>query len=262
MKLVWLTDLHFKSSGKQHRHDARLRLTAAINYVNQHHADAAFCVISGDIADVPTEENYADVAARLQALRMPFLPLTGNHDAREAFAAHLPLPEGRQPEFIQYAISQNGARIVCLDTLAVGDDAGSLCNARLGWLDDQFTQDSTTPTLVFLHHPPMELGHPTLDPSRLVQGDALLARLTAQPCVKQIFFGHVHMNADGVVNGLPYAALKAVIFQAMPASPAWNWDSFNPPEEAPEVGVIRVENGRVSLKREAFCDAADGVDPA
>ena len=64
MKLVWLTDLHFITTGKQHLHDARVRLTAAIDYINTHHADAEFCVISGDIADVPTDENYSDVATR------------------------------------------------------------------------------------------------------------------------------------------------------------------------------------------------------
>lgn len=262
MKLVWLTDPHFLSAGTQHRHNPRERLTAAIAYINQHHSDAAFCVISGDIADVPTPENYADVAARLQALKMPYLPLTGNHDARAPFAAHLTLPYGTMDGFIQYAHTQGGLRVLCLDTLTPGDDAGSLCDARLSWLEGQFAQDNSTPTLVFLHHPPIELGHPTLDPSRLVQGEALLARLTAQPCVKHLFFGHVHMNADGVAQGLPYAALKAVTFQAMPPSPAWDWDSFEPPDEAPEVGVITVSNGQVSLQREAFCDATVGVDSA
>lgn len=258
VKLLWFSDLHFTSTGTQFGYDPRARLGALIDYVARIHSDADLCVISGDMVDEPSAQNYQDLAQRLQGLGLRYLPMTGNHDARDAFSSALPLPPNVQSGFIQYAVTIDGLRLICLDTLTENSGNGSFCTARRDWLAAELARDTQTPTLVFCHHPPLALGYPMLDPSRIDRGKELIDLLAAAPNVRQLLFGHVHRHMQGVTQGLPFASIRAVLYQAPPPVPAWDWEGFTPAHDAPEIGVLSFADDILRLQFEPFCDAETG----
>ena len=258
-KLIWFSDLHFKSNGLEVDHDPRVRLDAVIEYVGAHHSDAQACVISGDMVEDASPKIYADLATRLKRLPCRVLPMVGNHDERSLFRAVLPLPDSAQEDFVQYAVQLGGLRVICLDTSTEGSSDGSFCGAREAWLRDELARDQATPTVVFCHHPPLDLGFPMLDPTRVPNGDVILDLLSGALNVRQLFFGHVHRPALGVVQGLPYASIHSVLYQAPPPIPAWNWDGFTPALEAPDIGVITLIDDVLQVRFEPFCDARTGL---
>ena len=257
-RVIWLSDLHFEATGLVQGHDPRVRLEAAIDNINQHYSDADLCLITGDMVDTATAENYREVKRRLDRLAMPWGPMTGNHDGRALFLEHLPLPGEAMPGFPQYVVDLPQARLICLDSLWEGEDAGELCAARLDWLEARLAERNDMPALVFLHHPPMKLGLPMLDPDRLKDGEVLLEMLARYPQVQHICSGHVHRPVSGRVGHISFTGLRAVLYQAPPPVPAWDWDTFKPPEEAPEMGVITVDAGQITLRTEQFCEYATG----
>lgn len=258
-KLIWFSDLHFKSEGYEFGHDPRARLEAVIDHICAHYSDAEFCVISGDMVEDPTAENYADLAARLERLPMPYLPMVGNHDLRAPFLEALPVPDACQAGFVQYVHYGEGFRAICADTLTEGKGEGSYCEARFDWLREELSRDQTTPTLVFCHHPPLALGFEMLDPSRIPNGEALIDLLAAAPNVKHLFFGHVHRPCFGSIRGLAFASIRSVLYQAPPPLPKWDWDSFKPALEAPEIGVLTLCAQGVTVRFEPFCEARTGL---
>ncbi len=262
MKLIWMSDPHFVTEGLVQGHDPRIRLSRAVDYINTHHADAAFCVVSGDLVDHGTAADYAAVAAYLGRLTMPCLPMVGNHDTRDLLVRALPLPKGAMAGFVQYAVQTEAARLICLDTLTPGSDGGSFSGARMDWLAAELSAHPQTPVLLFMHHPPMDLGLPMQDPDRLQDGEALLDLLVRHANVRHLCIGHVHRPITGTVRGIPFATMRSVLYQAPPPVPAWDWNSFVPAQEAPALGVMTVRGGDVQIHLTQFCDYAEGVTSA
>ncbi|MEO9900939.1 metallophosphoesterase [Nisaea sp.] len=259
VKIVWLSDLHFVTQGDVQGHDPRSRMRALVDFVNRHYRDCSFCIISGDLADRATAPDYAHLAEFLAQIEMPVFPMVGNHDNRDLVRSNLLLPKNCMAEFIQFSIPTPDGLMVCLDTQKAGSDAGEFCAERTSWLKGVLEAAKGTSVYLFMHHPPMRLGLPMLDPDNMQDGDAFLDFVSAFPEVKHLLMGHVHRPIAGTVRGIPFASMRAVLYQAPPPVPAWDWDSFTPSREAPNLGIITIENGDLNLQYMQFCEYSLGA---
>ncbi len=246
--IVWLSDFHLSTKGL----DSQAACDRAIDWLIQHHSDADCCVITGDLSEHGTVEEYQAVARSLARLPMPCLPLVGNHDNRSACLSVFDMPGTCLPGFVQYAVdlpTRSGAtvRLVCLDTLVPGESGGTLCDERMAWLESVLSESADRTVLVFMHHPPAELGVAPFDAIGLDNATELIALLSRHACVKHVFAGHVHRVFQGVTGGVPYATQRSVLMQAPPPRPAWDWDSFAPADEPPGYGVISAHGGDVCV---------------
>lgn len=256
-KILWLSDLHYRDLGDVQGHDPRIRLEAAIAHINEHHKDAAFVVITGDMAD--NEQSYSALAKQLDTFSIPVLPLTGNHDSRDALRKSRPLPNNCMDDFVQYFVELPSFAVICLDTKKEGSDCGEFCAARRAWLCETLADLGDKPAYLFMHHPPMTLGLPMQDLLMMKSGDQFLDMIGWYKNVKHLFLGHVHRPTAGTIGGLPYATIGAVSYQAPAPNPRWDWDSFSPAKEAPQYGVIDIWNGHVTLQYTQFCTYETGV---
>ena len=257
-KLIWISDLHFTATGDVLGHDPRIRLQAAIDHINNHHADAVYCVISGDLVNRGTKEGYAALAEQLANLSVPILPMVGNHDDRRLLRDHFALPPGAMADFVQYAVPFRDGTALCLDTQETGEDFGTFCDRRLEWLQARLTK-LAGPIYIFMHHPPMPLGLPMQDQDRLKDAGPFLDLVAGAGAVKHLFIGHVHRPITGAIRGIPYATMRSVLYQAPPPVPAWDWSTFAPATEAPQIGVLTTEADQIRLQYEEFCSYAVGT---
>ena len=256
-QIIWLSDLHYDESPVL-GHDPVARVEAAIDYVNGHYGGADLCVISGDLVETASAHSYTDLIGRLNRLAMPWTGVPGNHDRRALFMDYIPRPGTTMPGFAQFAVDLPGLRVIGLDTLVEDKDHGWLCEARLDWLRAQLQTGGDIPTIVFQHHPPVDLGLPMLDPDRLHNGETLLNLLADFPAVKHLCFGHVHRPVSGSIEGLAYTGLRSALYQAPPPVPAWDWTTFKPVLEAPELGVVTCAADHIGIQTLPFCAATLG----
>ncbi|WP_310621248.1 phosphodiesterase [Flexibacterium corallicola] len=259
LKAIWMSDPHFMQEGDVMGHDPRVRLQAAVDHINRHHVDASYCIISGDMVNRGTHADYGALRKLLNKLEVPFLPMVGNHDERELFRTMLPLPKSCMADFVQYSISTSDGLIVCLDTQKNLSDAGEFCEERLAWLQDTLQKAADIPVYIFMHHPPMSLGLPMQDTANMENGDDFLELLSKYDSVKYLFIGHVHRPISGTVRGIPFSTMRSILYQAPAPKPDWNWESFKPSEEAPNLGVLTIESAAVNLQFEQFCNFEVGV---
>jgi len=259
-KLIWLTDLHLLPPGENlNRCIPAQRLELALEYIQEHHSDLAYCVVSGDLTDRGNVECYQHMHKRFTQAGINYLPLAGNHDVRETLREELDLPSVTHKKFVQYSLHINDHRIIALDTLQHGKSEGLLCEERMQWLKSELTRDSTTPTIVFCHHPPKVMQLPMLDPIRLTNGDELLDVLTAFDCVKHLCFGHIHRPVSGTFGNLGFTAMRAASIQLPLPYPPWNWDNFDAVPEAPALGIVHLSGDSILIHSHAFCDGEAGT---
>jgi 3',5'-cyclic AMP phosphodiesterase CpdA len=112
---------------------------------------------TGDLTEHGTVASYRVFKKICDALPFPVLPALGNHDNRANFRTVFPdVPD--VDGFVQYAHDAGPVRVVVLDTLEEDHHGGSFDATRAAWLDATLLV-SDKPTIVVVHHPPIETGN-------------------------------------------------------------------------------------------------------
>jgi Icc protein len=208
MTLVQLTDLHIGAPDGDPSADLRAALAAVAALRGD--ARPAAVLVTGDLVNDGTAEQYAAVRELLAAVQVPLHVLPGNHDDRAGLRAAFPLGAlddgaGVAAAPYRYAVRCGNLRLVACDTVVPGEDGGAFGPDQLAWLAATLAQDPVTPTLVAMHHPPIPVGLPVLDPMALPPADraGLAAVLAEHPQVHRVICGHVHLAAAGAVGATP-----------------------------------------------------------
>jgi 3',5'-cyclic AMP phosphodiesterase CpdA len=207
--LVQLTDPHIGADWSDDPVGALRRAVTAIRKTLGSPPDAL--LVSGDIANAALAEEYAQARTELETLRCPVFPIPGNHDRdgplRTAFGAPPPIAA----DTFSYAVALGPVRLVALDSTRPGEPGGELDSARLQRLDEALAADKATPTLLAMHHPPIETGLPAMDEIGIPGGEraALAAVLARHPQVQMIACGHVHRAIVGSLAGIPVLAIPS-----------------------------------------------------
>jgi 3',5'-cyclic AMP phosphodiesterase CpdA len=160
---------------------------------------------TGDLVDRGDRDSYLRLRDALSALPFPVHFALGNHDARAAFGEVFP-ETAFADGFLQYAVEAGPLRLLVLDTLEEGRHGGAFCNTRAAWLAAQLDAHPNQPTLIVLHHPPMEVGIPWMntDPAE-PWVERLAATLRGRSNVLALVCGHIHRAITARWNGLTVA---------------------------------------------------------
>jgi 3',5'-cyclic-AMP phosphodiesterase len=255
MKLVQISDTHLGEPGTRlFGLDPAAQLEQCVRHINAHHADAALCVITGDLVNVGTESEYRELRRVLCGLALPYRLIPGNHDVRNSLRAvfsDLPFEPG---EFLHQRVETPEATLLLLDTHEPGDDSGALCEGRLGWLDLRLAE-SAKPILVFMHHPPVPIGHEAMDQMPLRNPEQFLERLARQRGkVKHVFFGHVHRPFFTVKDGIGFSAVPGTNHQV--SLVGMDRGDLYASSEPGGYAVILYSGEHVGVHIQGFADAA------
>ncbi len=204
MLIAQISDAHVTHAdqGVDSRYETAMHLRRAVKHLHSLPTRPDLVLVTGDCVDKGHVAEYQRFRELLQPLDMPVYVIPGNHDHRE----HMREVCGDQGShhhetYIQYVIDEWPVRLIALDTLIPGQAGGALCEERLGWLEARLNEETSRPTVLFLHHPPFALGMPVLDEEGLVGGEALGKLTLRYPNIKRILAGHVHTHAQHLFHG-------------------------------------------------------------
>jgi len=198
MLIAQISDLHIKRPGAlaYRRVDTAPYLQRCVERLNATQPRPEAVVITGDLVDQGTPDQYEHLKALLAPLAIPYYLLVGNHDDRTNLRAAFPEREELHTggEFVQYAIDIGPLHLIALDSMVPGQSAGLLCDARLAWLEKQLDKARNKPVIVALHHPPFVSGIGHMDELRLDPEAAqkLAALLSRHANIERVICGHVH----------------------------------------------------------------------
>lgn len=162
-------------------------------------------MLTGDVTDGGTAEDYALLKEIMAPLSVPYFPIPGNHDRRkgfrEAFEKDLPLEDKR---YLHYEVIFKDTRILALDTMIEGKPAGSLCSTRLNWIRRKLKKPFDGPTLILMHHPPYISNLHFFDKIGLIRGRDEFAEIIRNYAggSLRILSGHIHRPSMTCWNGV------------------------------------------------------------
>lgn len=167
-------------------------------------------ILSGDLTDGGQPDCYARIRDLIEDCPFPVHVMPGNHDNREALLAAFPdcpTADG----FAQFAIQASDLRILCLDSFEPGRHGGAFCETRAQWLSDELAAHPDTPTVLFMHHPPVVAGIEWMDPSPTEDWfKRFHDTVRDHRQVISIQAGHLHRPLHAVVEGIPLSVTPAV----------------------------------------------------
>ncbi len=168
MKLIQVSDLHFvPPEAHLYGLDPRARLEAAIADINTAQGDAELCLFTGDLVNNGAPEAYVALGEALAGLNLPYRLLIGNHDDRDNFGRAFPEAPRDEHGFVQSVVRATAGDLILLDTHEPGERGGRFCAERQAWLKARLAEAGTRPVYIFMHHPPFDIGIPSLDLIRL-----------------------------------------------------------------------------------------------
>jgi 3',5'-cyclic-AMP phosphodiesterase len=204
--IAQISDLHIKPPGSlaYGRVDTAAALQRCVAALNEFRPKPDFVVISGDLADTPTAEEYEYLKRLLEPLKLPFAAIPGNHDSREMMRAAFPQAAYA---FASGPLNQRleigGLDLLLLDSSVHGKPHGELDAATLQWLDATLASAADRPALLFLHHPPFTTGIWHMDRQNLLNAGELAPIIRRHPRLQLIAAGHVHRATLTMFAGVP-----------------------------------------------------------
>ena len=182
MRLVQITDCHlFADPDAESRKGFPLRqLQSVLERARALRPDVV--LVTGDISQDETPASYRQAFDAFSGFDCPWFWFPGNHDRPQLMS------ELRE---IHDEVDLDRWRLLVLDTQVPGQVHGELGQAQLQELAWRLEEDDR-PTLLAMHHPPVNVGSAWMDAIGLADRDALWQTLAAYGQVKGILFGHIH----------------------------------------------------------------------
>jgi 3',5'-cyclic-AMP phosphodiesterase len=265
MLLAQISDLHIKEPGAlaYRRVDTAARLARTVARLNALTPRPDAVIVTGDLVDRGHADEYRHLKALLAPLKIPCWLLIGNHDGREGLREVFPeraeLHTGG--EFVQYTADLGPLRVIALDSMSPGQSGGTLCEARLAWLEQQLNAARGRPVIVALHHPPFDCGIGHMDAIRLddTAAHALEALVAQHPNVERVLCGHVHrpifVRFGGTIASAVPAPAHQVTLDLSPEAPS----TFT--LEPPAFALHHYDAARGIVTHHCYVDDADGPYP-
>jgi len=249
MKFIHITDFHLVAPGTPlWGLDTRERAKRCLDDIAQWHDDAAFCVISGDLADKGEPSAYRWLAEQLKAFPLKTFLMVGNHDDRGGIGSAFPDLQCDSNGFIQYTHETDEGLFVFIDTHKGKVSEGAYCERRQAWLARTLESASNTPVWLFMHHPPFDVGIPYMDRIKLENPENFAKIISGHNNIRHIFFGHVHRAAYVQWRGISCTCLPGTNHQI-----PLKRESVGTPYslEPPMYGVIEITQDQTTVHFDA-----------
>jgi 3',5'-cyclic-AMP phosphodiesterase len=199
--IAQVTDIHLGFDPDNPVEFNRKRLDQVLRHLSDGPNRPDLLIATGDLTEHGDPASYKRLANAFSMCRFPVHMCLGNHDNRANFIAQFPdvaVAEG----FVQYVLDLPDLRVVMLDTLEEGRHGGAFCDARARWLSERLAEDRTTPTIIVMHHPPVEVGIAWMNTHPEEQWVSNFAQAIADaPNIKGIICGHVHRSISVAWQG-------------------------------------------------------------
>jgi len=214
MKIVHISDIHISIEKVYKTVDTNKLFTNSINHINQLQYHIDFVLISGDLVQNGTIEEYLTLKDLLKQLKVPYFLLVGNHDNRKNLKKVFSDLDYYEDNFCNFTLDNFPLKIIGLDSTTENEVHGTLCRNRLNWLENELNKRPSKPTLIFLHHPPIPLGIEDMDKVNLKNGiEEFKNIIKKNPQIKAIGCGHIHRSSFTLWNNTTVISVASTAHQ-------------------------------------------------
>ncbi|NVK36615.1 MAG: 3',5'-cyclic-AMP phosphodiesterase [Gammaproteobacteria bacterium] len=245
-KFIQITDCHLFATeeGKLLGMDTHASLDAVMSKMHQEQSQFDFYLCTGDLSQDGSIESYQYLKDLLDKDGKEHFWIPGNHDYRTNMLQVV----SEQKEMLS-VVKKGPWQLILLDSQVPGSVFGNLAQSQLDLLEEALQQDTTSHTLITMHHHPRPMGCKWLDTQQIRNSQALLDIVDKYDNVRVVLWGHVHQDSDTTINGVRYISTPSTCVQFTPESndfdvdkvgPGYRWMELND-DGSINTGVSRVE---------------------
>ncbi|MDY7023526.1 MAG: 3',5'-cyclic-AMP phosphodiesterase [Cyanobacteriota bacterium] len=200
-------------------------LRVVLETIRQLRLDPDLFLVTGDLSHDETPASYQNLQDFLLPFETPVYWIPGNHDDLSVVDSILRTP----PISREKTFTVQNWQFILLNSQYPGKVYGELTSKSLENLDFQLTQHPNQPTLIALHHPPVEINSQWMDNIRLRNAEDLFTVLDRHSQVKVVIFGHIHQVFETTRNGVRYLGCPSTCVQFQPEATELTLDDIATP---------------------------------
>jgi Icc protein len=173
---------------------------SVLEQVGRQQSDLDYLILTGDIAQDEALETYLMLREALGSWVARCRIIPGNHDDRVNLRKAFPELFSENEGALTFELSAGGWRIIGLDSHVPGEVRGRVDGVQLAWLRTKLASALGTPTLLFVHHPPIPINVAWIDKLGLDEATGLVELIETSPDIKVVCAGHVHQAFAGRIG--------------------------------------------------------------
>lgn len=246
-KFIQITDCHLFATdeGKLLGMDTQASLEAVMDKIHSEQDNYDFYLCTGDLSQDGSIESYQYLKDLLDKDGKEQFWIPGNHDYRPNMLEVVSENKEMLP-----VIKKGNWQFILMDSQVPGSVFGNFSQGQLDMLESALEADSSTHTLITMHHHPKPMGCKWLDTQQIRNCQALLDIIAKYDNVRVVLWGHVHQDSDNMVEGVRFISTPSTCVQFTPESsdfdvdkegPGYRWIELND-DGTIETGVSRVEH--------------------
>ena len=253
LTILQITDMHIlHTSGETLVGiDTEHYFHAVLELAFSSHAEFDLVLVTGDLAQTPSQHSYQRILNRLQAYKTPCVCLPGNHDNFELMQQILATDtvSCRRQTLIK------NWQFICLNSQIVGSAKGRLAHNELVLLEQYLSDYAHYHTVVAVHHHCLATHSTWMDTMTIENHQAFIEIINQSPQVKLITTGHIHQCMDMNIGTVRVLGTPSTCFQFTPKSEKFGMDN-----SAPGYRVIYLyEDGRVESEITRLSESLSGL---
>lgn len=213
MRIIQITDLHVGEPGETaYGADMRANFLKILEEAKKRQPDRI--VLTGDLCyQVGVSEVYEWMKVQLDALKIPYDIIAGNHDDSAMMASVFERQADLHEKELYFHKNYHGNPILFLDSAVA-----TLSEKQLSWLENCL-KTIKQPLVIFMHHPPLFANMRWMDARYpLLNRDALQGILFAHPYPITVFCGHYHVEKTVQQRNVTMHITPSCFFQIDPHS--------------------------------------------
>ena len=179
---------------------------------------------TGDLSEDGSEVSYQALQEIFRQLGVPVLALPGNHDNPELLAEAFP----GSPVNTMVASSHGAWKVIRLNSCLPGKPEGRLSEMTVLALEKFLRHYADSPTIIALHHQPIEIGSPWIDKYRLFDSRNFLRLVDQNPSIRAVTWGHVHQVFETTRNGTHMLGCPSSAINGQTVAPRFTPDIIGP----------------------------------
>ena len=229
MLIAQLTDTHI-TVPKNESGDCYVKLEAlqkCISSINQMDVPPDVVIHTGDVTHNGFDEEYKLAKSIMDELQAPYFITPGNRDSLKPLKREFSLKTDHDigEEFLQYSLDVLDHRLIAVDTTTEDSNLGFLNFDRFVHLDKMLSEKPNCPTLLFMHHPPINLSIskiPKYEYENYHMVKSFAEIIDRHPQIIAFLCGHIHRSFNGWINSCPLRVMP-------PLSKSLNIDTISYP---------------------------------
>lgn len=236
-RIAHITDLHLDEDfPEDHGVNTRDRFQAVLKDIKREQISEVIC--TGDIAETESLSYFFE-----QFASTPLSLTLGNHDSFLHVYKYYKTGAKPASQKLYRSVQEEDFKFIFLDS-----SADSIDSEQLSWLSSELI--SSTPIIIFIHHPIIGLKLKVDEIGRLQNRDKVLSLLETASVQITLFCGHYHMESSSIYKNIHQHITQAVCFQIEK-----NLDEIKIDTTTFGYRIIELEQGSISSKVQLLTSA-------